>query len=200
MAADESQKQERSYRWSKEEGWKSSFCVTDGSLSSQEFGVRASISKSTKAESYSRGDIVKDDSGSYAVFIEQGSSASQMTADKIMDTASQLLRCASQAAEAVSAKTQAKMEDAPTLSKIPVRVSRYLDTSAGTQIAKILVQCGRPSCSSWTKSVRFFNRTIVGTAIRESSIKNTVGKKFQIGNVYSLTEKKDYSYLCMWTI
>ena len=27
-----------------------------------------------------RGDIVKDDSGSYAVFTEQGSSASQMTA------------------------------------------------------------------------------------------------------------------------
>ena len=32
-----------------------------------------------------RGDIVKDDSGSYAVFTEQGSSASQMTAAKIMD-------------------------------------------------------------------------------------------------------------------
>ena len=33
-----------------------------------------------------RGDIVKkDDSGSYAVFTEQGSSASQMTAVKIMD-------------------------------------------------------------------------------------------------------------------
>ena len=31
-----------------------------------------------------RGDIVKDDSGSYAVFTEQGSSASQMTAAKIM--------------------------------------------------------------------------------------------------------------------
>ena len=30
-----------------------------------------------------RGDIVKDDSGSYAVFTEQGSSASQMTAAKI---------------------------------------------------------------------------------------------------------------------
>ena len=29
-----------------------------------------------------RGDIVKDDSGAYAVFIEQGSSASQMTAAK----------------------------------------------------------------------------------------------------------------------
>ena len=31
-----------------------------------------------------RGDIVKDDSGSYAVFTEQGSSASQMTAAKII--------------------------------------------------------------------------------------------------------------------
>ena len=31
-------------------------------------------------------------------------------------------------------------------------------------------------------------------------LKNTVAKKFQIGNVCSLTEKKDYSYLCMWTI
>ena len=33
-----------------------------------------------------RGDIVRDDSGSYAVFTEQGSSASQMTAAKVMDT------------------------------------------------------------------------------------------------------------------
>ena len=33
-----------------------------------------------------RGDIVKDDSGSYGVLTEQGSSASQMTAAKIMDT------------------------------------------------------------------------------------------------------------------
>ena len=32
-----------------------------------------------------RGDIVKDDSGSYAVFTEQGSSASQMTVAKVMD-------------------------------------------------------------------------------------------------------------------
>ena len=32
-----------------------------------------------------RGDIVKDDSGSYAVFTEQGSVASEMTAAKVMD-------------------------------------------------------------------------------------------------------------------
>ena len=38
-----------------------------------------------------RGDTVKDDSGSYAVFTEQGSSASQMSAAKVMDIISRLL-------------------------------------------------------------------------------------------------------------
>ena len=50
-----------------------------------------------------RGDIVKDDSGSHAVFAEQGSSASQMTAAKVMDIVSRLPGCAGQAADAVSA-------------------------------------------------------------------------------------------------
>ena len=49
-----------------------------------------------------RGDIVKDDSGSHAVFTEQGSSASQMTATKIMDIISRLSGCDGQAADAVS--------------------------------------------------------------------------------------------------
>ena len=62
-----------------------------------------------------RGDIVKDNSGSYAVFTEQGSSASHMTAAKVMDIISRLPGCSGQAADAVSAHTQFKMEDAPTL-------------------------------------------------------------------------------------
>ena len=66
-----------------------------------------------------RGDIVKDDSGSYAVFTQQGSSGSQMTAAKVMDIISRLPGCAGQAADAVSAYTQVKMEDAPKLLKIP---------------------------------------------------------------------------------
>ena len=53
------------------------------------------------------GDIVKDDSGSYAVFTEQGSSASRMTAAKIMDIISRLPGCDGQAADAVSAYTHA---------------------------------------------------------------------------------------------
>ena len=40
-----------------------------------------------------RGDIVKDDSGSYAVFTEKGSPASQMTAAKVMDIISRLPGC-----------------------------------------------------------------------------------------------------------
>ena len=68
-----------------------------------------------------RGENAKDDSGSYAVFTEQGSSASQMTAAKIMDIISRLPGCAGQAADAVSAYTQVKMEDAPKLLKIPKR-------------------------------------------------------------------------------
>ena len=46
---------------------------------------------------------MKDDSGSYAVFTEQGSSASPMTAAKIMDIISRLPGCDGQAADAVSA-------------------------------------------------------------------------------------------------
>ena len=62
-----------------------------------------------------RGDIVKDDSGSYAVFTEQVSSSSQMTATTVMDIISRLPGCAGQA---VSAYTQVKMEAAPKLLNI----------------------------------------------------------------------------------
>ena len=69
-----------------------------------------------------RGDFVKNNSGSYAVFTEQGSSASQMTAAKIMDIISRLSGCDGQAADAVSVETQVKMEDTHKLfKKIPNR-------------------------------------------------------------------------------
>ena len=55
-----------------------------------------------------RGDIVKDNSGSYAVFTGQGSSASQMTAAKVMDIISRVPGCAGQTADAVSAFSKVK--------------------------------------------------------------------------------------------
>ena len=74
---------------------------------------------------------MKDDSGSYAVFTEQGSSASPMTAAKFMDIVSRLPGCAGQAADAVSAQTQVKMEDATTL----LKNVQTLDSSTTTQMA-----------------------------------------------------------------
>ena len=50
-------------------------------------------------------------------FTEQRSSASEMTAAKVMGIISRLPGCAEQAADAVSAYTRVKMEDAPKLMK-----------------------------------------------------------------------------------
>ena len=75
------------------------------------------------------GDIVKDNSGSFAVFTEQGSSASQMTAAKIMDIISRLLGCDGQAADSVSACFQVKMEDAQKIIETSkIGMSRHLDS------------------------------------------------------------------------
>ena len=96
-----------------------------------------------------RGDIVKDNSGSYAVFTEQGSSASQMTAAKIMDIISRLPGCDGQAADAVSAFFSSKNGRCLQINKnSKIGVSRHLDSSTTTQMAKIMVQYGRPSRSS----------------------------------------------------
>ena len=88
-----------------------------------------------------RGDTVKDDSGAYAAFTEQGSSASQMTAAKVMDVTARLPGCAGQAADAVSACTQVKMGDAARLPNIQKsECPEYVDTSSTTQVAKIMVK------------------------------------------------------------
>ena len=83
-----------------------------------------------------RGDIVKDDPPSFGVFTEQGSSASQMTEAKVIDNISRLPGCAGQAADAVSAKTQEKMEGCSQIvENSQIGVSRHLDSSTTTQMA-----------------------------------------------------------------
>ena len=81
MAADESQKQKRGEARNKDRTVRFAslmdVCISrirSWNQSSQKYKGRAVL----------RGDIVKDDSGAYAVFTEQGSSASQMTAAKVM--------------------------------------------------------------------------------------------------------------------
>ena len=68
-----------------------------------------------KGKGVLRGDSVKDDSEACVVFTEQDSSASEVTAAKVMDVIARQPECDGQAAHAVSAYTQ----DAPRLLKIP---------------------------------------------------------------------------------
>ena len=85
-----------------------------------------------------RGDVVNNDSGSYAVFTEQGSSAWHMTAAKVLDAISRLSGCAGQASNAVSAHTQVKMEDANVIGIISIRVPSYLDSSTKIPPSEIM--------------------------------------------------------------
>ena len=87
-----------------------------------------------------RVDIVKDDSGSCAVFTERTSSASQMTAAKVMDVFAKLRGYAGQAADAVDLYPSEHGGRSSVAAYTQVRVSRYLDTSTTTQVAQILVQ------------------------------------------------------------
>ena len=58
---------------------------------------------------------------------------------KIVDVIARLPGCEGQAADSVSAHTQVKMEDVPQLLKnSKVRMSRCLDASSTTQMAKIV--------------------------------------------------------------
>ena len=146
-----------------------------------------------------RGDTVKDDSGSYAVFTEQGSSASQMTAAKIMDIISRLPGCDGQAADAVSAYTQVKMKDAHKLLKIPK-----------SECPDIWIRLPRhtwpKSWSSMEDPVVPLERNLYGHPLArllwerqfEKILLKHGWEKVPIENVSSYTVKKGFSYLCMW--
>ena len=75
------------------------------------FQIKNKSTKNTKDESCSE-ETVEDDSDAHAVFSLANDSA------KAMDVIARLPGCAGQAADAVSAHTQVKMEDAPRLLKI----------------------------------------------------------------------------------
>ena len=146
-----------------------------------------------------RGVIVKDDSGAFAVFTEQGSSASQRTAAKVMDVMARLPRCAGQTADAVSAYTQVKMEGAPQFFKnsknrnVQTFGFVYHDTN------------GQNHGPAWKTQLFLLNEicTVIlwqdenGKSNLRKSYCSTVGRRFPNGNACSYTVKKGYSYLCM---
>ena len=139
-----------------------------------------------------RGGIVKDDSASHAVFTEQWSSASQMTAVKVMDIISRLPGCSGQAANAASAYTQVKMEGASTLFTVTKSECPDIWMRLPKQKwPKSWVRYGRPSRSSWAKSVRSsLGRTTMGKAIWESYIGTRMGKILNWECLFANREKE----------
>ena len=146
-----------------------------------------------------RGDVVEDDSGSFAEFTEQGSSAYQMTAAKIMDIISRLPGCDGQAADAVSVYTQVKMEDAHKLPKIPksecpdiwIRLPRHKWPKSWSSMEDPVVPLernlyGHPLAELWEKP---FEKILLKHGWEK--IPN-----WEYISLYIV--KKDYSYLCMW--
>ena len=146
-----------------------------------------------------RGDIVKDDSGSYAVFTEQGSSASQMTPAKIMDIISRLPGCNGQEADAVSAYTQVKMEDAPKLLTIPesecpdswIRLPRHKWPKSWSSMEDPVVPLER----------NLYGHLLAGLLCErqfEKIFLQHVWEKVSNCECFFAHRKKGYSNLCMW--
>ena len=121
---------------------------------------------------------MKDDPGSYAVFTEEGSSASQMTAAKVLDVMSRLPGCAGQASDALSAHAQVKMEDAPNLLKFfGIGMSRHLDSITTSSMAKKLAESSRTRCSSREEFVRSpMSRIAVGKPVRKGPDRERMGE------------------------
>ena len=128
-----------------------------------------------------RGDIVKDDSSSCAVFTEQGFSASQMTAAKVVLVIARLPDSAGQAADAVSAYIHVKMEGAPKLLIIPK--SHVCHDTNGPNHCQILqiqwffvrtpalqASCGKDSLRKSIGS-RMGKSTEMGMSLRSSKVR-----------------------------
>ena len=117
-----------------------------------------------------------------------------------MDIISRLPGCDGQAADAISAYTQVKMEDAHKLVKIPksecpdiwIRLPRHKWPKSWSSMEDPVVPLHMILCG------HHFGRTVTGQPIFENPIATQYGRRFLIGNVSLYILKKGYSYLCMW--
>ena len=162
MAADQSQLQKWRGRWSKEQRPYRSFCVISESLSSQEFRVGTTFFEKYKSSGapkwhcerwfkivcsiYWTKIISTTDDGNI-------SDEHYIKATRMRRTSRRSIRlCPGQSGRCTGVLENSR-----------VRLSRHLDSSTTTQMAKITAQDGTPSRSSWKESVRSsFGRTING--------------------------------------
>ena len=114
MTSGQSHEQEGGDRWSTKRQKECPLCHIDGLMSPSKMRSFNPNHRITKAESC-LGWHCNIRPWSLRIFLEQGSSASQMIAAKIMDVSARLRACDGQTVGAVSAYTQVKLEDAPRL-------------------------------------------------------------------------------------
>ena len=177
-----SQKQIRGDRWSKDEGHKTSFCIINGHMSSEKCWIGGKAPKIQRSSCTPRRHcerwfwilcsihwtritgISSDSSKSHGYHIQTPRMRRTSSWRSICLHPSKNARCSQ------------------IIENSKIGVSRHLDSSTTTQMAKIMVQYGRFSRSSWTKAVwSSFGRTIMGKAIWENSIETRLGEGFRLG-------------------
>ena len=154
--------------------------------------------KSTKDESCYEGDIVKDDSGSYAVFTEQGSSASQMTGAKVMDVIARPGGTETSSGRNISLHPGQNGGRSQNADDSEVRVPRYMGASSSTQVSEIMVKHGR----LWFFSNEICTETHLQASCGKDSSKkfhwDLDGEEYRIGNVCLFIGNSDYSCRYTW--
>ena len=139
-----------------------------------------------------RADIVKDDSGSHAVFAEQGSTASQMTTAKVLDVKSR--RCSIREKPGQNGRGTHLIEHSNSECRdIWIRLPKHKWPKSWSSMEDPLVPLERNLCGHLL-AVLLWARQF------EKVLLVHCWEKFRIGNVCSLSEKMDYSYQCMRTI
>ena len=122
-----------------------------------------------------------------------------MTAAQVMDIISRLHGCAGQAADAVSAHTQVKMEDAPTLLK-------YSKSECPDMWIRLPKHKWPQSWSSMEDPVVPLERNLYGHPLAgllcerqfEKILLKYGWEKVSNWECFFVHRKKGYSYLCMW--
>ena len=142
-------------RWSKDEGHKSSFCLTDGHLSFEKCLV-----------------------GGKAPEVQRPSCTRRWRCERWF-----WILCSIYRTRIISITNDGSKSHGYHIQIVRVRrTSSWRDSSTTTQVAKIMVQYGRPSRSFWTESVQSpFGRTVMGKAIWENPIEKRLGESFQSG-------------------
>ena len=184
--------------WSTNEGRTSSFCLTYWQLSFEESWVGGKAPKIQRSSCTPRWYckrrfwILCSIHRARIISITNDSS-------KVMDIMSRLPGCAVSSWCSTCLNPGKNGRCSKIIENSKIGMSRHLDSSTTTQMAKIMVQYERSSRSSWTESVwSSFGRTILGKTIWEDPILKHGWEKVPNWECLFVHRDQDYSYLCMY--